>query len=148
MGERGAPSLGLDAHAEPLLEAARDGALALQRCPACGHVPSFPRIACPRCFRPLEWVPTSGRGRVETFAVVRRPHHERFAKHVPIVMAVIELEEGARVISTIVGEDRLDTAVGSQVAVAGEGCWSPLPQFRLSSIGRAVGVERARFAGR
>jgi len=40
------------------------------------------------------------------------------------------LEEGAQVVSTIVGEDRLDTAVGSAVVSAGGG-WSSLPQFRL-----------------
>ena len=120
----------------PLIDGARDGVLMLQRCPACGHVPSFPRIACPRCFGALEWAAASGRGRVETFAVIRRPHHQRFDEHVPIVMALIELEEGARLISTIVGDDRLDTAVGIEVVVASDGRWSPLPQFRLSRIGR------------
>jgi len=117
-------------HAAPLVEGARAGVLMLQRCPRCGHVPSYPRIACPRCLAELEWFRASGRGAVQAVAVIRRPHHERFTEHVPIVMATIELEEGAQVVSTIVGEDRLDTAVGSAVVSAGGG-WSSLPQFRL-----------------
>jgi uncharacterized OB-fold protein len=108
-----------------------DGALRLQRCPACGHVPSFPRVACPSCFEPLEALSASGRGRVRTYAVIRRPHHERFLAHLPIVMALIELDEGVELISTIVSENRLDTAIDARVAVARHGCWSPLVQFSL-----------------
>jgi uncharacterized OB-fold protein len=66
---------------------------------------------------------------VVTFAVVRRPHHVRFAEHVPVVLAVVELPEGPQVVSSLVGEDRLDVAVGDTVAVVRDG-WSPLPQFR------------------
>jgi uncharacterized OB-fold protein len=103
----------------------------LQRCRSCGHRPSFPRVACPRCLGELEWIEASGGGRVRTFTVIRRPHHARFAAHVPIVMALIDVDEGAQVISTIVGEDRLDTSIGARVAVADGGVWSTLPQFRL-----------------
>jgi uncharacterized OB-fold protein len=108
-----------------------DDVLTLQRCPACGHVPSFPRVACPSCFEPLRAFAASGRGRVRTYAVIRRPHNERFLAHLPIVMALIELEEGSEVISTIVGENRLDTAIDARVAVARHGNWSPLVQFSL-----------------
>ena len=108
-----------------------DDALILQRCPDCGHVPSFPRVACPSCFGPLEALRASGRGRVRTYAVIRRPHHERFAAHLPIVMALIVLEDGVELISTIVGENRLDTVIDARVAVARHGRWSPLVQFSL-----------------
>jgi uncharacterized OB-fold protein len=110
-----------------------DDSLRLQRCPACGHVPSFPRVACPSCFGPLEALSASGRGRIRTYAVIRRPHHERFVKHLPIVMALIELAEGVELISTIVGENRLDTAIGAPVVVARHGRWSPLVQFSLEA---------------
>lgn len=108
-----------------------DAALTLQRCPACGHVPSFPRVACPSCFGPLEAHSASGRGRVRTYTIVRRPHHERFVAHLPIVMALIELEDGVEIISTIVGDNRLETSIGSRVAVAGHGRRSQLVQFSL-----------------
>jgi uncharacterized OB-fold protein len=108
-----------------------DEALSLQRCPACGYVPSFSRVACPSCFGPLETLSAAGRGRVRTYTVIRRPHHERFVAHLPIVMALIELEEGVELISTIVGENRLDTSIGARVAIARHGRWSPLVQFSL-----------------
>jgi uncharacterized protein len=108
-----------------------DDGLRLQRCRACGRVPSFPRVACPSCFAPLEAFSASGRGRVRTYAVIRRTHHERFFAHLPIVMALVELEEGVELISTIVGESRLDTSIAAPVAVARHGRWSPLVQFSL-----------------
>jgi hypothetical protein len=48
------------------------------------------------------------------------------------VLAVIELDEGALAISAIVGDDRLETAIGSAVEFAAEGTFSALPQFRLA----------------
>jgi uncharacterized OB-fold protein len=117
-------------HAVPLTEAS--GVLRLQRCPACGSVPEFPRIACPGCFRELEWVDFSGRGTVYSFGVVRRPHHERFQPQLPIVLAIVDLEEGGRLISNVVGDDRLETAIGSTVELATSGGFSQLPQFRLA----------------
>jgi uncharacterized OB-fold protein len=116
-------------HAEPF--AGPRDRLRLQRCQACGTFPEFPRIACPRCLGELEWVEVSGHGRVFTFGVVRRPHHVRFEPELPIVLAVIELDEGALVISNVVGDDRLETAIGSPVELAAEGTFAPLPQFRL-----------------
>ena len=105
-------------------------ALLLQRCSACGHVPTFERIACPRCFSELEWRSSSGAGRVESFTVIRRTHAERYVPHVPIVMALIALDDGPQVISTIVGDDRLETEIGARVEPT-DGGWSALPQFRL-----------------
>jgi uncharacterized OB-fold protein len=107
--------------------------LRLQRCRACGASPEFPRIACPRCLGELEWVEASGRGRVFTFGVVRRPHHARFELDLPIVLAVIELDEGPLVISNVVGDDRLETEIGSSVEFIPEGGFASLPQFRLAT---------------
>ena len=104
--------------------------LELQRCSACGHVPAFERIACPHCFRELEWQPSSGAGKVESFTVIHRTHADRYAPHVPIVMALIALDDGPQVISTIVGDDRLETEIGARVEPT-DGGWSVLPQFRL-----------------
>jgi uncharacterized OB-fold protein len=126
------PQRALLPHAAAYAEGTGAGGLRIQRCPGCGTVPEFPRIACPGCFGELEWIEASGRGRVFTFGIVRRPHHERFEPELPIVLALVELEEGGRLISTIVGANRLETAIGSRVAIALNGRFAPLPQFRLA----------------
>ncbi len=105
--------------------------LLLQRCAVCGHVPNYERVACPHCFGELERYPSTGGGRVESFTVIHRTHAERYVPHVPIVMALIALDDGPAVISTIVGDDRLETAIGARVEPATAGGWSELPQFRL-----------------
>jgi uncharacterized OB-fold protein len=104
----------------------------VQRCRACATVPEFPRIACPGCLGELEWFEATGRGRVFSFGVVRRPHDARFEPELPIVLAVVELDEGAMLISAIVGDDRLETAIGSPVTIAAERRFATLPQFRLA----------------
>jgi uncharacterized OB-fold protein len=126
-----APERRLRPHAAPFAERSAAGELRVQRCSACGTVPEFPRIACPACFAELEWIDAAGRGCVFTFGVVRRPHDARFQPELPIVLAVVELDEGPFLISAIVGDDRLETAIGSAVAVAGAGGFTTLPQFRL-----------------
>ena len=118
-------------HNEPYLDAAAAGKLVLQRCTSCGHVPNFPRISCPRCLGELGWVEASGLGEIVTFTVIHRPHdRRRFADHVPIVMALIALDEGAETIATLVGDDRLEVGIGDRVELADHDTWSELPQFR------------------
>ena len=113
------------------MEGARAGELRLQRCSACAAVPEFPRIACPRCLAELEWTTASGRGHIVSFTVIRRAHRPRFEQELPIVFAVVELAEGVQVVSSLVGDERLEARIGAGVVVARG--WSELPQFRLAS---------------
>lgn len=53
----------------------------------------------------LEWVEASGRGKIHTFSIVRQHPHPYFANRVPYVYAVIELEEGTRLISNVITDD-------------------------------------------
>jgi hypothetical protein len=144
----------LDARARRFDDQLREGALAgrlmLQRCTACGFVPNFPRIACPACLAELEWFEACGRGSVETFTIVRRTHHAAYEPRLPIVLALIALEEGAETISTIVGDDRLEVEIGAAVRVVRG--WSVLPQFELTAMeeeaGHAAHVPEGRLAPR
>ena len=87
----------------PFWEAARQHELLIQRCSNCrGHV-FYPRYNCTHCgSRDLEWVKASGRGKVYTFTVARRPTHPAFADRGPYVIAIVELEEGPRLTTNIV----------------------------------------------
>jgi len=105
----------------------------LQRCLACGAIPNFPRVCCPRCLSELGWFSGSGTGVITACAVVRRTHAERYEPHVPIVLCHVRLAEGPEVIASIVGADRLTASIGVQVARADSEAWSALPQFRIAA---------------
>ena len=82
----------------------------LKRCRQCGHLFHYPRITCPHCLSSdLEWQQSSGRGTLYTYTISRRPTHPLFADEVPQYLAVVELEEGPRVTSTLVNvaEDKI-----------------------------------------
>jgi uncharacterized OB-fold protein len=116
-------------HNARLYDEAAAGRLAVQVCPACGYVPSFPRVACPRCLAELEWRDSPGAGEIVSYTVVHRPDRS-FADRVPIVVALVALAEGAETIASLVGDDRLEVAIGDPVELATEDTWSELPQFR------------------
>lgn len=73
-----------------------------QKCGDCGKFRFPPRPMCPHCFSlKREEVPLSGKGTVHSWAIARHPHPFGF-KEAPII-AVIELEEGTRIVSNVVG---------------------------------------------
>ena len=78
----------------PFWQAALRGQLAVQTCRGCGARRFPPRPMCPRC-QSLEhdWKPTSGRGRVWSFAVPHPPLLPAFAKIAPYPVVVVELED-------------------------------------------------------
>ena len=49
-----------------------------------------------------EWVKLSGKGQVYSFIVVHRRYHPAFAKEIPYTVAIIETEEGVRMLSNII----------------------------------------------
>lgn len=116
----------------PYWDGARSGKLLLQRCLECGALRFYPRRACPSCWSErVEWTEASGRGRVHTFSVIHRPPAPAFATRVPYVVALVDLEEGPRMMANIVGDDALDVAIDEAVTVTFEPRGGVvLPQFR------------------
>ena len=92
------------------------GELLIQRCVSCGRLRHPPRPMCPWC-QSLEWdtVRSSGRGEVYSFVV---PHHPQVPSFdYPYVVAVIELEEGTRLLSNVVDIEAADVYIGLPVEV-------------------------------
>jgi len=118
----------------PFWDAARRHELCLQRCHTCGRHVFFPRAACPHCFgSDLEWRRVSGRGTVHTFTVVHRGQRQ-FPLPTPYVIAIVELDEGPRLMTNLVGiaADAAKIRIGMPVEVVFEDV-SPeiaLPRFR------------------
>ena len=105
----------------PYWEAARRRELVIQRCEACKRWSFPPRAHCPGCGSgALSWHPASGRGTVYSYTVAHRPPHPVFADQCPLTIAIVELEEGPRMMSNIVGCEPGEVEVGMALRVAFE----------------------------
>jgi uncharacterized protein len=113
--------------AEAFWDATRRGELVLPWCTACKEPFWYPRPVCPRCLSPeLEWRPASGRGEVHAVSVMHRPGNPMMAERVPYAVALVDLDEGVRMLSNVVGVDATEVRVGMEVAVA----WEPMSDGR------------------
>ena len=99
----------------PFWEAAARGRLLYQECPVCGHRQFYPRPLCTACGADPEWAEASGRGTVHTFTVVRQYQAPPFVDELPYVVAVIELDEGVKMIGNVTGCPVDDVNVGMPV---------------------------------
>ena len=118
----------------PYWDAAQRHELLIQRCDQCGAHRFYARLLCPRCWSPdVTWERSSGRGTIYSFTIVHRAPSEAFRALVPYVVAVIDLEEGVRVMANILGTSPDDVRVGAPVRVVFEAIDDAvtLPQFEL-----------------
>jgi uncharacterized OB-fold protein len=114
----------------PFWEAVAAGRLDIQRCSACRRFVFYPRAICPHCGSgPLEWVTTAGRGTVHAFTVAHRAP-EPFSAEVPYVVALVDLDEGVRMMTRLVGIETAEVSVGLPVRLSISGD-PPLPTFTL-----------------
>lgn len=75
--------------------------LRLQRCGACRHIYFPPQPFCPKCVSPdVSVIKASGRGRLHSYIISQRPAPGLAP---PYSVAVVELEEGPRMMTNIVG---------------------------------------------
>ncbi|MPM72775.1 hypothetical protein SDC9_119751 [bioreactor metagenome] len=76
------------------------GELRYQRCANCGHVQCIPRSLCDRCqSSDLQWNASRREGTVLTFTTVYRAPLPVFKDMVPYVIAIVDLDEGFRVMA-------------------------------------------------
>lgn len=103
---------------KPFWEGTKRHELVLQKCQECGTFRYYPRPRCPECqSADAAWTPVSGRGAVYSFTVVHRPLARWFKDKVPLVCAVIELDEGVRMVSNVEPVDPAQVVVGMPVRV-------------------------------
>jgi hypothetical protein len=126
-----APAPPVNPETKPFWDATSEGRLLLKRCLDCGSVIWYPRAICPDCASlRTEWFQASGRGHVYSYTVNHRTEGA-YKDAAPLVLAYVELDEGPRVMTNIVGAE-VGLAIGLPVEVVfhdtGEG--SALPRFR------------------
>lgn len=100
-------------------QATADERLLVQRCADCGEWQFFPRSWCQYCgSTDIEWRESKGIGHVHTYTVIRRATElPAFETEIPYVVAYVELDEGVRICTNIVGCDPADVETDMPVDV-------------------------------
>jgi uncharacterized OB-fold protein len=114
----------IDAFTRPYWDAAAGGRLLLRRCGACGRAHHYPREFCPHCWsEAVTWERASGRATLYTWSVVHRNDLPPFGTRTPYVAAVVDLEEGPRMMTEVVdrGEEELRAGMALEVAFRAQG---------------------------
>jgi uncharacterized OB-fold protein len=102
-----------DLETVPFWDAAREGRLLVKHCNACGRNHYYPRPFCPTCWSDdVEWLEASGRATLYTWSVVHTNELPPFPERVPYVAAVVDLEEGPRMMTNVVDCEFDDLEVG------------------------------------
>jgi len=114
--------------------ALEDERLTFQRCVACGHAWLPARTECPRCWSPdHSWEAASGGATVVSWVVFHVAFDPRFKDRTPYNVALVDLEEGPRLVTNIIGIPDDEDLVGRRVALCfEEDMGRKLPRFRLA----------------
>jgi len=100
----------------PFWEAAKRHELLMPRCRKCERLFFYPREACPVCLSPdIGWEKLSGRGRLYSYTVIHQPVFPAFQEDVPYIYAMIQLDEGPRMISNLVNCPAEEAKIGMPV---------------------------------
>jgi uncharacterized OB-fold protein len=88
----------------PYWQAAREHRLALPKCEDCQKFWFPPSRTCPHCLSAnFSFQNVSGKGKIFSFVTFHRVYRPAFSNDVPYVVALIELDEGPRLLSNIMG---------------------------------------------
>ena len=127
-----APAPELDALNTPYWQSLAQGALTFQKCNQCEHAWLPPRTECPHCLAAnWRWEKAAGGAKLISWVVYHIAYHPAFAKRLPYNVAVVELDEGPRLISNVVGIDDAEKLVIDQrlrLAIEMEGA-TAVPRF-------------------
>ena len=95
-----------DPETQPFWDAARAGRLLVKRCADCGEAHFYPRPFCPHCWsEQVDWEQASGRATLYTWSIVRSNDLPPFPERVPYVAAIVDLDEGPRMMTNVVDCD-------------------------------------------
>ena len=118
----------------PFWEGAKAHKLLLPRCSACGRFWFPPSRRCVHCLSSdFAWTESEGKGRIYSFVVFHRVYHPAFESDVPYTVAIVELDEGPRLLANIVGTSPADVRCDMRVHVVFEDRDDQtLPQFAIT----------------
>jgi uncharacterized protein len=132
----------IDEETRPFWDGCRDGVLRIKRCLSCARVFHYPRPFCPTCWSDdVEWFEASGRGTVYTYSVVHVNDLPPWPERVPYIAAIVELDEGPRLMTNVVECAFEDVHCGLAVSVVFKEHADDLhvPVFRPSATAAPTG---------
>lgn len=111
------------------------GRLTFQRCRSCGDAWLPPREDCPKCWSPdWDWQEASGRATVVSWVVYHTAFDKRFADRLPYNVALVDLDEGPRMITNLIDLPPGEDVIGRRAElVFEEDHGRQLPRFRLTA---------------
>jgi hypothetical protein len=111
----------IDEGTEPWWAATRAGKLLIKRCGDCGKAHFYPRPFCPHCWSEnVDWEQASGRATLYTWSVVYSNDLPPFPDKVPYAAAIVDLDEGPRMMTRVVGAEFDELRVGMPLEVTFE----------------------------
>lgn len=118
----------------PFWDAARDHELKMQECEACRHIRYPISHVCPECLSArFSWRKLSGDGEILSYVVFYQKYNAAFAEDIPYNVTLVQLTEGPRMISNIVGVNNDVPKVGDRVEVVFDSVTPEItiPRFKL-----------------
>jgi len=120
----------------PFWEAAARHELVIPRCQKCAHTWFPPGPVCPYCMsNDFIWQKSAGRGRVSSWVIYNKVYYDGFADAIPYNVVQVELEDGPRLTSNLVGVANSDIKYEMKVEVIFDDV-APgvtIPKFRPAS---------------
>ena len=104
---------------QPYWDALKRRELRMQRCDQCARVWFPPSPLCPRCWsRQFTWTPLSGRGRVNSWVIFHQAYFKAYENELPYNVAEVELDEGPRILTNLIGiaNDQLRAGLAVEIA--------------------------------
>src|SRR5262249_49528258 len=126
----------IDIETRPFWDGLKEEKFLLRHCNACGRDHYYPRPFCPTCWSDdLSWREASGRGRLSTYSIGHVDDCPPFNERLPDGAAVVELDEGPRVMTNIEGVpfDELRADMPVTVAFKAISDDVTIPVFRAAS---------------
>ena len=118
---------------KPFWDGVKQHKLLVQKCSSCGKLRHVPKPLCPDCLsQEYTWAPLSGRGQVYSYTVMHRAPATSFEGDLPYVVALVELQEGVRIMSNIVHCPPDRVKVGMRVRVVYEDVTPEVSLFKFA----------------
>jgi uncharacterized OB-fold protein len=120
---------------QPFWDAVQERKLVLQHCRSCRQFWFPPSALCRHCLSTdFTWQESEGEGRIYSFVVYHRLYHPAFEADLPYVVALVELPEGPRLLTNIIGTtpDDIRCDLPVHVVFHDDGRGMLLPQFAIS----------------